>query len=113
MNLRPMPKRLRERLLKEHLAHRPIEMASRAQLELYLARLDRAHKIRSTLLILPFGRVRATITQSWWGRLFDRAGKARDAFLADTARHGLCVCEYTADVRTAGLIWPRAAKETS
>lgn len=104
--MKPMPKRLREQVLAAHgLAHRPIDLTTHAQIDKYLRLLEHRFKVRTSLQITR-GSVHVVITQSWWGSLFDRARLACDTFVADGARHGIAVCDYTADARTAGLIWP-------
>jgi len=107
--MKPMPKRLREQVLAAHgIAHRPIDLTTHAQIDKYLRLLERRFKIRTTLQISR-GSVHVIVTQSWWGRLFDRAHRACDTFTADGARHGVAVCDYTANTHTAGIFWPSKA----
>ena len=104
--MKPMPKRLREQVLAANgFAHRLIDLTTHAQIDKYLRLLKRRFKVR-TVLQISRGSVHVVITQSWWGSLFDRARRACDTFVSDGARHGVAVCNYTADTRTAGLIWP-------
>lgn len=110
--LRPMPRRLRERLLAEHGARRPVDLTTRAAVDAYLRAFGRKFKVRASVGC-PRDRVHVTVTQSWWGRLLGRGARARDAWVADGARHGVCVCDHTAEVRTAGIVWPTRLDDAS